>query len=94
MVLCSAPATELAVEEALEFYRGRWQVELAFKRLKSLLDAGHVPKKDDASARAWMQAKVLTALLLERILWEGEFLSPWGYVLEGRKPAQSLETLS
>jgi hypothetical protein len=81
-VLCSPCAKALSTIEALALYRGRWQVELAFKRFKSLLDAGHVPKRQDASARAWMQAKILSALLLERILWEGEFLSPWGYGLE------------
>lgn len=81
MVLCSAPAESLPVSQVLELYRGRWQVELAFKRLKSLLDAGHVPKSDEASARAWMQAKILTALLVERTLWEAECFSPWGYGL-------------
>lgn len=79
MVLCSPPAARLPRDGALGLYRGRWQVELAFKRLKSLLDAGHVPKESDPSARAWMQAKVLSALLIERTLWEGEFLSPWGH---------------
>jgi len=79
MVLCSAPTEKFGRNEALELYRGRWQVELAFKRLKSLLDAGHVPKESDQSARSWMQAKILSALLIERTLWEGEFLSPWGY---------------
>lgn len=94
IVLCSPAPQTLSTAQALELYRGRWQVELAFKRLKSLLDAGHVPKRDDASARAWMQAKVLTALLLERILWEGEFVSPWGYVLGAGEPGQPLAALS
>lgn len=83
LVLCSASASAIHRNTALELYRGRWQVEIAFKRLKSLLDAGHVPKENDSSARAWMQAKLLTALLIERTLWEGEFLSPWGH---GIKP--------
>jgi ribosomal protein L34 len=91
MVLCSSAAEALSTSDALNLYRGRWQVELAFKRLKTLLDAGHVPKRNDASARAWMQAKVLSALLLERILWEGEFLSPWGY---GSRPGQCAEPLA
>ncbi len=81
MVLCSADRAAVPLEAALGLYRGRWQVELVFKRLKSLLDAGHVPKGSDPSARAWMQAKILTALLIERTLWEGEFLSPWGHGL-------------
>ncbi len=79
MVLCSADRRSVPLDSALGLYRGRWQVELVFKRLKSLLQAGHVPKESDASARAWMQAKVLSALLIERTLWEGEFLSPWGH---------------
>jgi hypothetical protein len=79
MVLCSASSKAIPLRAALEVYRGRWQVELVFKRLKSLLDTGHVPKETDGSARAWMQAKILTALLIERTLWEGEFLSPWGH---------------
>lgn len=93
LVLCSVPAPDLTSVQVLEFYRGRWQVELAFKRLKTLLGAGHLPKHNEASARSWMQAKILTALLLERILWEGEFLSPWGYALGRAKPAEPLETL-
>lgn len=79
MVLCSADWRLISMESALYLYRGRWQVELVFKRLKSLLQAGHVPKESDESARAWMQAKILSALLIERTLWEGEFLSPWGH---------------
>jgi hypothetical protein len=93
LVLCSPSATALPTAQALELYRGRWQIELAFKRLKSLLEAGHVPKRDGASARAWMQGKILTALLLERILWEGEFLSPWGYRLVGGKFPEALGAL-
>ena len=67
-------------------YRCRWQIELAFKRLKTLLGAGHVPKTDDQSARAWMQAKLLTALLVERLLLEAKIFSPWGYPLRALEP--------
>ena len=62
----------------LEFYRARWQVELAFKRLKSLSQMGQLPKKKEASCRAWMQGKILTALLIERLLCEARFFSPLG----------------
>jgi hypothetical protein len=77
LVLTSLPA-KFSASQVLQLYRCRWQVELAFKRLKSLLGAGHVPKSDDQSARAWMQAKILTALLLERLLLEAKIFSPWG----------------
>jgi len=90
MVLCSMEQSKLHRDAALAFYRGRWQIELAFKRLKSLLDAGHVPKESDASARSWMQAKILSSLLIERTLWEGEFFSPWGH---GAGPGGTPESL-
>ena len=65
----------------LELYRCRWQVELAFKRLKSLLKLGYLPKKDPASARAWMQLKLLIALVTEKLCYDARFFSPWGYRL-------------
>jgi hypothetical protein len=71
----------LPAKEALELYRSRWQIELAFKRFKSLLAGGHVPKSDNESARSWMQAKILSALLIERVIWESELFFPWGYEL-------------
>jgi hypothetical protein len=80
-VLTSAPSEVVSAKEALALYRCRWQIELAFKRLKSLLNAGHLPKKDPRSCRAWMQAKVLIALLTDRLLLESELFSPWGYRL-------------
>jgi hypothetical protein len=81
LVLTSAEVSLLPTKAVLDLYRGRWQVELVFKRLKSLLEAGHVPKSNDDSAKAWMQAKILMALLVDRVLLEGKFFSPWGFAL-------------
>lgn len=94
MVLCSADWRFASADSILGLYRGRWQIELVFKRLKSLLQAGHVPKESDASARAWMQAKILSALLIERTLWEGEFLSPWGHGFGRRRTSKSMAIVS
>ena len=91
LVLTSLGRREMSGAEVLEFYRSRWQVELAFKRLKSLLALGHVPKTNDDTAKAWMQGKVLVALLIEKILLEGRFFSPWGYRTQR---GESLEMLS
>lgn len=74
LVVSSLPSC-FSASQVLALYRCRWQVELSFKRLKSLLAAGYVPKSTDASARAWMQGKLLTALLLERLLWEAGIFS-------------------
>lgn len=87
MVWTSLPPATPATE-VLEFYRCRWQIELSFKRMKSILGLGHLPKKDPASARAWLHGKLLTSLLVERIIQAANAFSPWGYRLES--PAQSL----
>lgn len=85
-VLTTLTSAEASATNVLELYRARWQIELAFKRLKSLLQAGHVPKYDPASARAWIQAKMLTVLLIERLTDEARFFSPWGFPLVAPKP--------
>ena len=46
-------------------YRVRWQIELAFKRLKSILRLDRLPAKDPGLARAWIAAHLLLALLIE-----------------------------
>lgn len=90
LVLTSLPAS-WGTALVLELYRARWQVELAFKRLKQLLATGHVPKTTDASSRAWLQAKILTALLIEHMIHAGRFFSPWGYRLRPGAAVASLQ---
>ena len=65
----------------LETYRGRWQVELAFKRLKSIIGLGHLRKVDIDGARAWIHGKLLVAFLTEALIIAGTTFSPWGYAL-------------
>jgi len=91
LVLTSLPASWGTAVLILELYRARWQVELAFKRLKQLLATGHVPKTTDASSRAWLQAKILTALLIEHMIHAGRFFSPWGYRLSRGEAVASLQ---
>jgi hypothetical protein len=61
-----------------------------FKRLKSLLAVGHLPKHDARSARAWLYGKLLVALLTQKLVRLGGSFSPWGYELESDRPGQSL----
>ena len=56
----SYPATTI-----LALYRMRWQIELAFKRLKSLLNLDRLPAKNRNLARAWLNAHLLLALLID-----------------------------
>ena len=65
-------AETFADEEVLEWYRTRWQVELVFKRFKSLAQLGHLPKHDDESAKAWLYGKLLVALLVEKLTRRGQ----------------------
>jgi hypothetical protein len=79
-VFTSLPAS-VPPATVLELYRARWQVELAFKRLKSLLGLGRLKKHDPLAARAWIAAKLLVALLIEDLLAAAHGFSPWGYAL-------------
>ena len=83
VVLTSLDPRAVSARAALGLYRGRWQIELVFKRLKSLLGVGELAKYDEDSAKAWLQARLLTALLLERLEREAFLFSPWGYPLLG-----------
>jgi DDE family transposase len=70
-----------SADQILTWYRVRWQIELAFKRLKSLARLGHLPKYDDASSRAWLYGKLFVALLAQKLMRIGRDVSPWGYEL-------------
>ena len=90
MVFTTLPASQMATAEVLETYRFRWQIELVFKRLKSLLAVGHLPKYDEQSSRAWLYAKLFVALLTQKLVRLGATLSPWGYDLWPPPKAQSV----
>jgi hypothetical protein len=85
-VLTTPGLRSLSAADVLELYRARWQVELAFKRMKSLFGAGEVPSKDPDSARSWIYAKLLAVLLIERLGEEARLFSPWGFPLRTGEP--------
>jgi hypothetical protein len=69
---------QLEAKDVLSWYRMRWQIELLFKRFKSLADTGHLPKHSDGSARAWLYGKLLVCLLAEKLVRNARDFSPWG----------------
>ncbi|TXT53179.1 MAG: transposase [Promethearchaeota archaeon] len=75
---------EVTTDDILELYRLRWQVEIAFKHLKSIFGLGHLPKEGIESARAWLHGKLFVALLTQAIVDEGLLFSPWGYPFEAK----------
>ena len=54
------PATEVG-----ELYRIRWRIEMAFKRLKSLIGLSAPPSEDPQVAKTWILAHLLMILLIE-----------------------------
>lgn len=87
LVFTTLPQNAATAEQVLEGYRLRWQVELTFKRLKSIVQLGHVPKLDDQSSRAWLLGKLFVALLSQKLVRIGRSTSPWGYVYFQTSPA-------
>jgi len=65
MLITSLPAVEWSAENVLNLYRQRWQAELAFKRLKSLLDLEALRAFDSELVSAWVHAVLLVALLID-----------------------------
>ena len=67
IVVSNLPDT-ISAAQILELYRLRWQVEIYFKRLKSILDFGELPKRRHESAMAWLNGKMMVALLIEKLI--------------------------
>jgi transposase len=78
---------EIGAAEVMDVYRLRWQIELEFKRLKSLIQLGHLKKHDPEAARSWLQGKLMVSLLIARLIAHAERVSPWGYEISWFSPA-------
>jgi IS4 transposase len=72
---------EISAASVLDLYRLRWQIEMKFKTLKSVLHLGHLPARSESLARVYVMAKVLVALAIEDLVEQAESFSPWGYPL-------------
>ena len=67
VLFTTAPASRMSAERCVEAYRLRWQVELQFKRWKSLCHFDKLPNYRDDTMLAWVTAKLLLGLLLDRV---------------------------
>jgi len=68
VLLTTLDAASWPVERVMALYRLRWQIELAFKRLKSQLRLAELQAKDPRLARACILAKLILALLVDRLV--------------------------
>lgn len=87
IIFTNYPIEHFSDIDALNWYRSRWQVELVFKRFKSITHMGHLPKHSDDSSKAWLYGKLFAALLTMKLVEYASSFSPWGYDLQ-QCPAQ------
>jgi len=76
LLFTTALRGRLDAERCLQAYRMRWQIELQFKRWKSLCGFDVLPNYRDDTTLAWLYAKVLLGTLLDRMASIPTELSP------------------
>jgi hypothetical protein len=76
ILFTTVPAERMSIAMCLELYRLRWQVELAFKRWRSLCHFDRLPNYRDDTILAWLYAKLLLAVLLQRMALGASELFP------------------
>jgi Transposase DDE domain len=65
ILVTSLDADAFPAAQIGELYRARWRIEMAFKRLKSLIGLAAPPSEDPHVAKTWILAHLLMVLLLE-----------------------------
>jgi IS4 transposase len=76
ILVTSLPPEAFSAADILDLYRLRWRIELAFKRLKSLIGLKAPPGGDERSAKPYLLAHLLAILLLEPLIDEFEDSPP------------------
>lgn len=74
VVATSVNQVYLSAEQILGLYRMRWQIEIAIKRLKSIIGLSELPCRDLESGRAWLYGKLVLALLVQALMNRGQEL--------------------
>jgi IS4 transposase len=76
ILLTSLDAKAFPLPQLGALYRLRWQVELTFKRLKSLLHIDQLRARNADLSRLWLHAHLLFALLVEQTVGELDPIPP------------------
>jgi hypothetical protein len=83
LVLTNLPADSWSAPQVLALYRLRWQVELLFKRYKSIFQLTNLRARDPQLVQTYLLAKLLAALLADQMLLTTQELVPeWFSSLE------------
>ena len=67
LLLTNLPESQWPLRQVFWIYRLRWQIEIAIRRLKSLLLIDHLQAKDPDLAQTYLLAKLLAALLVDQL---------------------------
>lgn len=78
MMLATSLPDAIPAAEICAVYRLRWQIELAFKRLKSLIGIDRIPTHTEAGSLSWLYPHLILALLTDDICQEILESSPCG----------------
>jgi Transposase DDE domain len=65
LLLTSLSADAQPAGQVVELYANRWQVEIGFKRLKTLGRLDELPSADPVLARTWLLAQLIAAVLTD-----------------------------
>jgi IS4 transposase len=81
----TVPAERMTAAHCIALYRLRWQVELLFKRWKSICGLDELPNFIEDTILSWVLAKILLALILDRIGFEETELFPPNKITERKR---------
>lgn len=76
LLLTNLPGAPWPLTQVFWLYRLRWQIELAFKRLKSLIHIDNLRSQTPRMVQTYLLGKLLLALLLDELLQQVAYHQP------------------
>jgi len=87
LLVTSLPADSWSAEQILELYRLRWQVELHFKRLKSILHLDELRAQSAGLVQAYLLSKLLAAFIVDELIRRTAERHPDWFLSPDRPPS-------
>lgn len=81
----TVPVDRMSAAHCIALYRLRWQVELLFKRWKSICGLDELPNFIEDTILSWVLAKILLALIMGRMGFETTELFPPNRITECKR---------
>jgi len=94
MLITSLPAAAHNAHRIASLYSSRWQIELGFKRLKSIGGIDGLPASDPDLARTWLLAHLIAAALADEIATDIVGFPPCANSQNPAKPGVDMASLS